>query len=337
MLNTLPWTEKYRPNTLDEILSQEEIIGTIKTFIKNKCLPHLVFYGPSGVGKSSLVMAAARELYGKYYHSMVKELNASDDRGIEAIRSIKQFVVSKGIFMNQNTGTDSNNNYKLVILDEADAMTIDAQNILRKIVEKYTNNTRFCLICNYIQNINAALKSRCTIFRFSPICSDKIKEKILHVSAKENLNIHNSGIETIIKRSNGDMRKVLNILQSVSMSYPLIDEENVNTCLGYPGQKNIIQIMKHLLLDNFEIAFNEIMKIYTQNGFSLDDIILEIHEILIMYLINSKSEITFVNKVDKEIIVKILDKLRTIEFNQSVNIIDNIQISGLIGTFKMNV
>jgi replication factor C subunit 3/5 len=333
-MQNLPWIEKYRPTTLNEVLSHEEIIGTLKTFIKNKCLPHLLFYGNPGTGKSSIIAAVARELYGKYYPSMVMELNASDDRGIEVVRNkIKQFVISKSAFMYQNTDAALNSNFKLVILDEADAMTSDAQNILRKIVEKYTNNTRFCLICNYIQNINPALKSRCTIFRFSPIGDDKIKEKILQISIKENINIQESGIDTIVKRSNGDMRKVINILQSVSMSYPFINEENVNTSLGYPSFKNIMTILKYLMVDNFEVAYDGIMEIYTQNGFSLDDIITEIHEIFLSYLINSKSEIAFINKVDKERIMKILDKLRTIEFNQSVNIIDNIQISGLIGVF----
>ena len=248
-MQNLPWIEKYRPTTLNEVLSHEEIIGTLKTFIKNKCLPHLLFYGNPGTGKSSIIAAVARELYGKYYPSMVMELNASDDRGIEVVRNkIKQFVISKSAFMYQNTDAALNSNFKLVILDEADAMTSDAQNILRKIVEKYTNNTRFCLICNYIQNINPALKSRCTIFRFSPIGDDKIKEKILQISIKENINIQESGIDTIVKRSNGDMRKVINILQSVSMSYPFINEENVNTSLGYPSFKNIMTILKYLML-----------------------------------------------------------------------------------------
>ena len=138
----LPWVEKYRPNALQELISHEDIIKTIRKFISQDKLPHLLFYGPPGTGKTSTILACAKEIYSpKQFNSMVLELNASDDRGINVVRNqILSFASTRTIF---------NSGYKLIILDEADAMTNDAQNALRRIIEKYTENVRFCMICNY--------------------------------------------------------------------------------------------------------------------------------------------------------------------------------------------
>jgi replication factor C subunit 3/5 len=267
---------------------------------------------------------------------MVMELNASDDRGIEIVRSkIKQFVISQNVFFGKTT-KDREHIFKLVILDETDAMTSDAQAILRKIIEKYTNNTRFCLICNYIQNISQALQSRCTRFRFSPIDNANVKEKILHIANQENINVEESGINTIIKRSSGDMRKAINLLQSVSMSYSIVNEKNVNICYGYPRQKHMNKIIISLLSDNYINIYDTITNIKNTYGLSLDDIIMEIHDILIKYIVNpNENLIEPLKKINIETMKCILDKLRIIEFNQSVNTIENIQISGLIGVFKL--
>ena len=164
----LPWVEKYRPSALQELISHEDIICTIRKFISEEKLPHLLFYGPPGTGKTSTILACAKELYSpKEFNSMVLELNASDDRGINVVRNqILSFASTRTIF---------NSGYKLVILDEADAMTNDAQNALRRIIEKYTDNVRFCLICNYLTKIIPALQSRYVYFYFNAL-SHKIVE-----------------------------------------------------------------------------------------------------------------------------------------------------------------
>lgn len=328
--NVLPWVEKYRPKNLDEIISHKDSISTLKTLIKNKCLPHLLFYGPPGTGKTSCIMACAKELYGKYYPYMVMELNASDDRGIEVVRNkIKQFVTSENVFFGINPN-DRKNIFKLVILDEADAMTADAQAILRKVVEKYTYNTRFCLICNYIQNINLALQSRCTRFRFSPMTRKDVEIKIDEISNAEKIKVDKSGIDTIIKISNGDMRKVINILQSTSMISPIVSENTVNKCLGYPTRNAINSIYESLLNDDFKTIYNNILKIKTDYSISLNDIILELHDILV----NSITNQTF-TKLNENQILNILSRLRQIEINQATTTNENIQLGALIGIYKL--
>merc|ERR1712106_421120 len=176
----LPWVEKYRPNALDDLISHEDIISTIRTFISQDKLPHLLFYGPPGTGKTSTILACAKEIYPpKLFNSMVLELNASDDRGIGIVRGqVLNFASTRTIF---------NKGYKLIILDEADAMTNDAQNALRRIIEKYTENTRFCIICNYLSKIIPALQSRCTRFRFGPLKQDQMVSRLEYVIAQESV------------------------------------------------------------------------------------------------------------------------------------------------------
>ncbi len=202
----LPWVEKYRPPDLEGLIAHEDIIGTIRRFMREDKLPHLLFYGPPGTGKTSTILACARELYPtKAFNSMVLELNASDDRGIGVVRGpILNFASTRTIF---------NSGFKLVILDEADAMTTDAQNALRRIIERFTDNVRFCIICNYLSKIIPALQSRCTRFRFGPLKPAQIVPRLDFVCQQEQVDITEDGRQALLSLSQGDMRKVLNILQ----------------------------------------------------------------------------------------------------------------------------
>lgn len=332
---TLPWIEKYRPQVLGDIISHEHIINTLKIFINNRCLPHLLFYGPPGCGKTSTIMALSKELYGKYHSTMVMELNASDDRGIETVRDkVKKFVMSQNAHFGKRI-EDRENIFKLVILDEIDAMTPDAQAILRKIIEQYTDNARFCLICNCVQNIIPALHSRCRLFRFSPLDKEYIENYITTIIQKEKLNVDEGAYITIIRRASGDMRKVLNILQSTSMTCTEINTYQINKCLGYPHIHDIEEILGCLISKNFSDAYTEITKIKSNEGLSLGDIITEIHDILINYILNNTDTVQHVDKISCNQLIIILDKLRQIESNHYSNTNENIQLSGLIGAFKI--
>ncbi len=317
----IPWIEKYRPNNLDDICSHEQILGTLKNFIKNKDLPHLLFYGPPGTGKTSTILSCAKELYGTNVDLMVLQINVSAERGIEVVRNkILQFVQSRSFLFSEN-----NKLFKLVILDEADAMTPDAQAILRRIIEKYTVNARFCLICNYIKKINLALQSRCTIFRFSPIPDDIVKLKIKAIEKKEKLKITEDATNSILEKSSGDFRKIINILQTCSMISNKITEDIIDKSLGYPKSSEINIIYNSLLNDSFAKSYKIISKIKNTEGYSLNDII----KCVFKKIINDIDDKIKLNKINF-----IIQKIGILEYNLINNTNDNIQLTSFIGLFK---
>uniref|UniRef100_A0A8C9LG87 Replication factor C subunit 5 n=1 Tax=Pavo cristatus TaxID=9049 RepID=A0A8C9LG87_PAVCR len=224
----------------------------VQRFISEDRLPHLLLYGPPGTGKTSTILACARQLYReREFSSMVLELNASDDRGIDIVRGpILSFASTRTIFKK---------GFKLVILDEADAMTQDAQNALRRVIEKFTENTRFCLICNYLSKIIPALQSRCTRFRFGPLTPELMVPRLQHVIQEEGVDVSEDGMKALVTLSSGDMRRALNILQSTSMAFGKVTEENVYTCTGHPLKADIANILDWMLNHNFCTAYHSIL------------------------------------------------------------------------------
>ena len=332
----LPWIEKYRPNNFDNIISHNNIISILKKYKENTSLPHLLFYGPPGTGKTSVILTYAKELFGKYSPYMVMELNASDERGIEVVRSrIKQFVASDNTLYSYRIKKGKRKKiFKLVILDETDAMTDDAQKILRSIVEKYTSNARFCLICNYIKKINPALQSRCSAFRFSPINNKDMKKKIIEILNLEKVKYDNKGIDLVINNSNGDMRKSLNILQSVSMSYNEISIKTVSSSLGCMKKSDIKYIFTLLVNNSFTESYKSINELIYKNSISLMDIITPIYEIIFNMIFYKKkfNGILF----DDNLSLKLISDLSMIEYNSFSSIYDNVQVLSIIGLFNNN-
>ncbi|KAA8573453.1 hypothetical protein EYC84_005038 [Monilinia fructicola] len=216
--DSLPWVEKYRPDTLEDVSGHQDILATINKFVDTNT-SHLLFYGPPGTGKTSTILALARRIYGaKNMRQMVLELNASDDRGIEVVREqIKTFASTKQIF-SMGSAAAAPGAYKLIILDEADAMTSTAQMALRRVMEKYTANTRFCVIANYTHKLSPALLSRCTRFRFSPLKERDIRVLVDKVIVEENVQINAEATDALVRLSKGDMRRALNVLQACHAS-----------------------------------------------------------------------------------------------------------------------
>ncbi|XP_014774067.2 replication factor C subunit 5 [Octopus bimaculoides] len=280
--SNLPWIEKYRPQNLEELISHNDIINTIKKFVNEDRLPHLLFYGPPGTGKTSTILAVAKQIYSpKEFNSMVLELNASDDRGIGIVReNILSFASTRTIFKS---------GFKLVILDEADAMTRDAQNALRRVIEKFTENTRFCIICNYLSKIIPALQSRCTRFRFAPLSTDQMMPRLEYVIKQEGVNVTQDGMKAIVTLACGDMRRSLNMLQSASMAFDKVTEDNVYLCVGHPLRKDIENIVQWLLNSSFTEAYKNILQLKVAKGLALQDILTEVH----VYVHRSKNYFIF--------------------------------------------
>ncbi|KAF6278372.1 replication factor C subunit 5 [Rhinolophus ferrumequinum] len=315
-IRNLPWVEKYRPQALSDLISHQDILSTIQKFISEDRLPHLLLYGPPGTGKTSTILACAKQLYkDKEFGSMVLELNASDDRGIDIVRGpILSFASTRTIFKK---------GFKLVILDEADAMTQDAQNALRRVIEKFTENTRFCLICNYLSKIIPALQSRCTRFRFGPLTPELMVPRLEHVVGEEKVDISEDGMKALVTLSSGDMRRALNILQSTNMAFGKVTEETVYTCTGHPLKSDIANILDWMLNQDFTTAYRNIMDLKTLKGLALHDILTEIH--------------LFVHRVDfpSSVRIHLLTKMADIEYRLSVGTNEKIQLSSLIAAFQV--
>lgn len=219
----IPWVEKYRPRTLEQIADQDHVVRTLRQTVTRGDLPHLLLHGPPGTGKTSTIFAVIREMYGGVSRSHILEMNASNERGIDTVRTkVKNFAQ---VSPDQGNGPVG---YKIIILDEADAMTHEAQSALRRIMEKYTSVTRFCIICNYVSKIIDPIASRCVKFRFQPISSSAMAAHLSFIAASEHLVCAPDAIPHLVKVSGGDLRRSITFMQAavalLDLSQPLTAE-----------------------------------------------------------------------------------------------------------------
>jgi replication factor C subunit 3/5 len=259
-MSVVPWTEKYRPQIIDDVIGQKNSI--FKKFIEKKFLPNMIFHGESGIGKTSLIYVIINEIYDDSMMFLI--INASEERGIDVIRDkVYQFSMN-GNIMNSNIP-------KLIVLDEVDALTIEAQNMLGKIINMSTKFIRFCLICNQLKNIDLSLQSKCIKFHLNVPSLEEIKNKINKIIELEKITITENGINCLLDKTK-DMRKILNILQTMHCSKEYIDESTINKYLSYPTKKEIDDLYDKLLNESFNnifIYFDNLI----QNGNSVFDIL----------------------------------------------------------------
>lgn len=316
--HTNPRVEKYRPSSLEEIYGQEEIVNTVRKFVHEGKLPHLLFYGPPGTGKTSTITALAREIYGPNYKNMVLELNASDDRGIDVVRNqIKDFASTMQIF---------SRGFKLIILDEADAMTAVAQNSLRRIIERYTKNTRFCILANYSHKLNPALLSRCTRFRFQPIQQLAIRDRVHNVIEQEKLSLAPNAEDALLGLCKGDMRRALNVLQACKAALDTedaqIDIDMIYECIGAPHPQDIEAVLDLILKDDWTTSYLTFAKYKSTKGLALVDLIAGFVDILANYDLKPAARI------------EILKGLADIEYGISRGGNEKLQTSAVIAVIK---
>ncbi|GBF93856.1 replication factor C subunit 2 [Raphidocelis subcapitata] len=238
-----PWVEKYRPRNVDEVAHQEEVVSTLKRSLETANLPHLLFYGPPGTGKTSTALAIARQLYGpELMKTRVMELNASDERGINVVRKkVKSFAAAA---VGAPAAGYPCPPYKLLILDEADSMTQDAQNALRRTMEQYSKVTRFCFICNYVSRIIEPLASRCAKFRFRPLHQGVMRDRIEFICARESVSLDPEAFQLLASISGGDLRKAVTTLQSaVRLSGGSVDRQSILDVSGEIPQAAITRLL----------------------------------------------------------------------------------------------
>jgi replication factor C subunit 2/4 len=239
----IPWIEKYRPKKVSDMVGQDAIISSLKRSLTEGGFPNLLFYGPSGVGKTSAIISVAKELFGNQYENRVMELNATKERGIRIIRNkIKTFAK---FAVNQNHNTDGIPNIKLIILDESDNITNDAQSALRRSMEMYCSNTRFCIICNYISKIIDPITSRCSMYKFSKLKKKEFIYKLETICNAENVIYQNEVLSKIYSYSNGDLRKGISLLDYSA----IISEKNIK-------YEDLSLIIGNFQISNFQLLLN---------------------------------------------------------------------------------
>ncbi|EKV11110.1 hypothetical protein PDIG_52530 [Penicillium digitatum PHI26] len=341
--DNLPWVEKYRPSSLDDVSGHQDILATINRFVETNRLPHLLLYGPPGTGKTSTILALARRIYGtKNMRQMVLELNASDDRGIDVVREqIKTFASTKQIFNMAPQGTAGSPlaGFKLIILDEADAMTSTAQMALRRIMERYTSNTRFCVIANYTHKLSPALLSRCTRFRFSPLKEVDIRTLVDKVIENEGVRMQPDAVDSLVTLSKGDMRRALNVLQACfASSIPLpmrdapkaprpkpetVTNATIYDCIAAPHPSDIQEIMTTILsTSDVTSCLNTVQTLKTTKGLALADILSALADQLQQLEVPAQTRITW------------LEGLAEIEWRLAGGGSEAIQTGGLVGVVR---
>jgi replication factor C small subunit len=268
------WTEKYRPKTLDEIVNLKDVVESLKAFLRKPAtMPHLLFAGRPGTGKTTIALCIAKQLLGVSWRSFALELNASDERGIKMVRERVK------TFSRYSRGSLASIPYALVILDECDQMTSSAQTALRRIMETSSHTCRFILICNYSSKIIEPIQSRCAIFRFSTLKQEDVVKHLKYVAEMEHINLHSNAAKTIVEFSEGDLRRAINILQTSAVyeDGKMINEKTVLRVVGRASPKQIQLMLNKALSGKLTDARNMLYELMTTYGFSGVDIIRQMH------------------------------------------------------------
>ncbi len=282
------WTEKYRPRKLDEVAGQDHIISNIKSYVRRKNLPHLIFSGPAGVGKTAAAVAMARELFEDTWSENFTELNASDERGIEVVRNkIKNFARTMPI-----GGSD----FKIIFLDEADALTDAAQSALRRTMERYSGTCRFILSCNYSSKIIDPIQSRCSVYRFKSLSYEALKARILYIAEKEGLKLSEDTVNALNYVSMGDMRRAINALQSVAVLDTEIKPEMIYEITATARPEEIEDLIKEALGGNFFAALDK-LEALLDNGISGDEILAQMHRRVINMDISARQKVELMDRI----------------------------------------
>jgi replication factor C small subunit len=314
-LDSTIWTEKYRPQKFSEIIGQEEFVKRAKSFIQDKNMPHLLFVGPAGCGKTTMALIIAKEMFQDKWHENFLELNASDERGIDVVRQkVKAFARTKAM---------EDIPFKIILLDESDALTKEAQHALRRIMEMFTTTCRFILSCNYSTKIIDPIQSRCALFRFRPLEKKDVEKYTERIAKEEKITISKEVFEILYKKSNGDLRRIANLLQASSSLSKKIDESVLYEVINEANPKEVHEILEIAMNGDFLAAREKMLSLMLNQSLSGLDMVKIISEEL--WNLNLKEE-------EK---VRLLEKCGEIEFRMVEGSDDFLQLEALLAGFML--
>ncbi|CAD7093845.1 unnamed protein product [Hermetia illucens] len=279
-----PWVEKYRPRSINEIVEQKEVVSVLQKCIDGADLPNMLLYGPPGTGKTSIVLAAARQIFGDLYKERILELNASDERGIDVVRSkIKSFAQLTASSIRPDGKPCPP--FKIIILDEADSMTHAAQAALRRTMEKESRSTRFCLVCNYVSRIIEPITSRCTKFRFKPLNEDKIIDRLQFICQRECVEMETNAYGRIVEISGGDLRRAITLLQSCQMLKKgggKIMEDDLLEISGVVPQRYLVEFLSVCRSGNYS-KLDEFVQDLSFEAYSIGQVLEQFNEFVLTH------------------------------------------------------
>ncbi|MBT4135513.1 replication factor C small subunit [archaeon] len=313
--NTNIWTEKYRPKKFEGLVGQDDIVKKVQNLTNAMNIPHLMFAGPAGTGKSTLALITVKELFGLNWKENYLELNASDERGIDVVRQkVKDFARTKAL---------GNVPFKVIFLDEADALTKEAQQALRRTMENYTNTCRFIMSCNYSSKIIDPIQSRCVIFRFKLLEKKDIEQRIKYIAEKENLTIDDKSIEALYESSEGDCRRVINLLQASASITPTITADLIDTLTSAAQPAEIKIVLEYALSGDFLKSKEKLLDVMLKESVAGTDIIKSIQK-----------EIWNL-QIDDELKVRLIEKTGETEFRLVEGSDEFIQLEALLASFVL--
>ncbi|MGJ7027707.1 MULTISPECIES: replication factor C small subunit [Methanothermobacter] len=311
-----PWVEKYRPQKLDDIVGQEHVIPRLKRYVEEKSMPNLMFTGPAGVGKTTTALALAKEILGDYWRQNFLELNASDARGIDTVRTIiKNFCRLKPV------GAP----FRIIFLDEVDNMTKDAQHALRREMEMYTKTSSFILSCNYSSKIIDPIQSRCAIFRFLPLKGHQIIKRLEYIAREEGLEYEPQALDTIVYFAEGDLRKSINLLQSAASLGEKITEESIYEVVSRARPKDVRKMINTVLNGKFMDARDILREITVLQGISGEDMVTQIYQEL--------SRMAMEGALEGEKYIKLIEAIGEYDFRIREGANPRIQLEALLAKF----
>ncbi len=311
------WTEKYRPHTLEDVVGHDNITDRLESYIERDDLPHLLFAGPAGVGKTASAVAIVKELCGDDWEENFLELNASDERGIDVVREkIKNFAST-------DWSGRAGSKPSIIFLDEADALTSDAQSALRRTMEQFSNNTRFILSCNYSSKIIDPIQSRCAVFRYAPLGDDAVEAQIRKIADAEGITLTQDGVDALVYAADGDMRKAINALQAAAVMGETVDEETVFKITATARPEEVQEMVQTAIDGDFIAARSQLRDLIVDKGIAGGDIIDQLHRSV------------WDLEIEEEAAVRLMDRVGEADYRITQGANEQVQLEAMLASLAL--